>query len=132
MAVIIIMSQWVPFLHKQFGLCFRNFQLKVPWLNFTFVRNCLETIIILTQIHFFMFNFTKLCRNWFWGHKRWKKTKIVNWIPILNWSLCPISIVHIVSQLPKQIHYLPDSTLMSLSLCSHLLYTKLIYRQLLE
>ena len=51
------MSQWVPFLHKEFGLCFCNFQLKVAWLNFTFVRNCLETITILTQLHFLTSHF---------------------------------------------------------------------------
>ena len=46
--------------------------------------------------------------------------------------LCSTSIVNIVSQLPKQIHYLPDNTLMSLSLCPQLPYTNLIYCQFLS
>ena len=71
------MSQWVPFLHKEFGLCFCNFQLKVAWLNFTFVRNCLETITILTQLHFLTSHFMgstwgnsgNSVRLFFWGSK---------------------------------------------------------------
>ena len=47
---------------------------------------------------------------------RWKKTKIFKLDTEGVMSLCPRSIVHTVSQLPKQIHYLTDSTLTSLSL----------------